>query len=678
MPVRHSYPNATIIQYMDDILVAAPSASQVDHLVSTITETLQANGFEIVSAKIKRGPYVTFLGVGITSSYMTPPEVKVSRDIKTLYDVQRLEGGQSFRQSSELAADEQLHDGEKPHKCMACGKSFSQSSTLICHQHIHIGEWPYECGECGKGFSYRSELIRHQRIHTGERPYECPQCQKRFQTSSSLLQSQQIHTGERPFRCPEYGKGFKHKFTFIIQRRIHTGERPYECPQCGQSFSQGSELVVHEQLHDGEKPYKCLECGKSFSWSSTLIRHQMIHARQWPYECGECGKGFRCSSEFVTHKRIHTWERPYECSKCQKRFRISSHLILHQRIHTEERPFRCPECGKGFKQNSHLIIHQRIHAGESPYECPQCGKRFQTSSHLLLHERIHTEERPFRCPDCGKGFKQNSHLVTHRCIHTRERPYECPQCGKSFSRSSALTKHQQRHQRKEARLPGPPQRVDSPSEGGEHTRVFWQGLAEEAQNAAGLLDPTGIGKNQRRTYSPVNPKDVQEIIKAIADKGINSAIVTTLIDDVFGGDDMLPFDIKQTCYDNHPGCPRSHLCYFQSSSQTFTMVNYKTEEQSILHPRLWCNGRVMQHPQYPRTPYYHNLHRWSREGYRLIHYLREVNNMIRPMGPVQTLLPTNSAIPAGQPCVVLDIKDCFFSIPLHPEDRERFAFSVAF
>ncbi|NXT45245.1 PO113 protein, partial [Pelecanoides urinatrix] len=35
---------------------------------------------------------VTFLGVGITSSYVTPPKVKVHRDIKTLHDVQRLVG----------------------------------------------------------------------------------------------------------------------------------------------------------------------------------------------------------------------------------------------------------------------------------------------------------------------------------------------------------------------------------------------------------------------------------------------------------------------------------------------------------------------------------------------------------------------------------------------------------
>ncbi|RMC21298.1 hypothetical protein DUI87_02159 [Hirundo rustica rustica] len=68
----------------------------------------------------------------------------------------------------------------------------------------------------------------------------------------------------------------------------------------------------------------------------------------------------------------------------------------------------------------------------------------------------------------------------------------------------------------------------------------------------------------------------------------------------------------------------------------------------------------------------------SGEGFRLLHDLHEVNKKIQPMGPVQTSLPMSSMIPKGQPCAVLDIKDCFFSIPLHDEDKERFAFSIVF
>ena len=46
------------------------------------------------------------------------------------------------------------------------------------------------------------------------------------------------------------------------------------------------------------------------------------------------------------------------------------------------------------------------------------------------------------------------------------------------------------------------------------------------------------------------------------------------------------------------------------------------------------------------------------------------------MGPVQRGLPLPSALPRNWSIIVLDIKDCFFSIPLHEQDAVRFAFTL--
>ena len=46
------------------------------------------------------------------------------------------------------------------------------------------------------------------------------------------------------------------------------------------------------------------------------------------------------------------------------------------------------------------------------------------------------------------------------------------------------------------------------------------------------------------------------------------------------------------------------------------------------------------------------------------------------MGTLQPGLPSPVAIPKGYYKIVIDLKDCFFTIPLHPRDCERFAFSV--
>lgn len=62
--------------------------------------------------------------------------------------------------------------------------------------------------------------------------------------------------------------------------------------------------------------------------------------------------------------------------------------------------------------------------------------------------------------------------------------------------------------------------------------------------------------------------------------------------------------------------------------------------------------------------------------WRLLQDLRAVNSTMQIMGPLQPGLPSPAAIPQNAYKVILDLKDYSFTIPLAPQDCQRFAFSV--
>ncbi|OWK53814.1 Endogenous retrovirus group K member 8 Pol protein [Lonchura striata] len=62
--------------------------------------------------------------------------------------------------------------------------------------------------------------------------------------------------------------------------------------------------------------------------------------------------------------------------------------------------------------------------------------------------------------------------------------------------------------------------------------------------------------------------------------------------------------------------------------------------------------------------------------WRLLQDLRKVSAVMEGMGTLQAGMPSSTMLPAGWPIFIVDLKDCFFTIPLHPDDRPKFAFTV--
>ncbi|RMC14232.1 hypothetical protein DUI87_09323 [Hirundo rustica rustica] len=66
----------------------------------------------------------------------------------------------------------------------------------------------------------------------------------------------------------------------------------------------------------------------------------------------------------------------------------------------------------------------------------------------------------------------------------------------------------------------------------------------------------------------------------------------------------------------------------------------------------------------------------GKDKWRLLQDVRQINNVIEDMGSLQPGMPSPTMLPENWKLAIIDIKDCFFQIPLHPDDAPRFAFSV--
>ncbi|NXA95697.1 POK11 protein, partial [Melanocharis versteri] len=56
--------------------------------------------------------------------------------------------------------------------------------------------------------------------------------------------------------------------------------------------------------------------------------------------------------------------------------------------------------------------------------------------------------------------------------------------------------------------------------------------------------------------------------------------------------------------------------------------------------------------------------------------LRKINAVMASMGALQAGMPPHTMTPSEWDILIVDLKDCFFTIPLHPKDIPKFAFTV--
>jgi hypothetical protein len=92
-PIRFQFPNAYIIHYIDDILLAHPEEHQLNLIFDALQLSLTASGLRLAPEKVQRKDPYSYLGHLIEHSQIKPlhPQIRID-NLWTLNDFQKLLG----------------------------------------------------------------------------------------------------------------------------------------------------------------------------------------------------------------------------------------------------------------------------------------------------------------------------------------------------------------------------------------------------------------------------------------------------------------------------------------------------------------------------------------------------------------------------------------------------------
>ena len=187
-----------------------------------------------------------------------------------------------------------VHDGEKPFKCVLYESTFANKKRLNEHKksvheektatyHCQI----FKCAMCDSEFGKKEILFEHiLDFHDGKISLKCDFCESSFANKKNLNRHKKIvHKVDAVAHiCQICNKKFSEKHGLKIHNAIaHEEIKPFQwgpflCNFCGSSFGVKSKLNLHVQaVHEGTKPFQCHLCDSKFMFQKTMTMHMKVH-----------------------------------------------------------------------------------------------------------------------------------------------------------------------------------------------------------------------------------------------------------------------------------------------------------------------------------------------------------------------------------------------------------------
>ncbi|RMB97846.1 hypothetical protein DUI87_25703 [Hirundo rustica rustica] len=136
-----------------------------------------------------------------------------------------------------------------------------------------------------------------------------------------------------------------------------------------------------------------------------------------------------------------------------------------------------------------------------------------------------------------------------------------------------------------------------------------------------------------------------------------------------------PPDFQAAAPEEHPTWKLNWKTDSPVSVEQLPLSKEKLKALQELVDEQLAKGRIVETMSLWNSPVF-VIKKANKGKWWLLHNLHQINNVIEDMGSLQPGMPSLMMLPQNWNLAIIDIKDCFFQILLHPDDDPRFAFLV--